>query len=365
MQQKITYLLGAGASCAVVPMVAQMEKNINELYTKIDEFVTSNSSRMIIGSIISGDANGTQIDEKLDLLKKFSTDLKKLEQICNTHASIDTYAKKLFIQNSHEYDELKKLLTYYFLIVQYSQDKTDPRYDNFFASLIDSESKKLPPFLNILSWNYDCQFELSFSSFFNQLYPDKSNIYLNNGTKNINRNIFIGESAILKLNGTCAFYAKSEEEAHFPDILESVEVKSEKFLIEVLKNLTSETSSRSLIESILHVFNYYKSYHNAPPLLSFAWEKERSDANLTIIEKSIQATNETSILVVIGYTFPYFNREVDREIIRSMTGLKKVYFQAPNAEDLILSFKAIRDDIDDKNLIPITDCKLFYLPKEM
>lgn len=50
----------------------------------------------------------------------------------------------------------------------------------------------------------------------------------------------------------------------------------------------------------------------------------------------------TTILVVIGYSFPFFNREVDKQIFNELNNrvLKKIYFQDPvlNGKQLISQF---------------------------
>jgi len=81
--------------------------------------------------------------------------------------------------------------------------------------------------------------------------------------------------------------------------------------------------------------------------LSFAWEDyERPEQN--IINKVTTSTKDTEVLVVIGYSFPFFNREVDRKIIGEMKNLKKVYFQDKNPHNIKLRFQAIRNDLLNK-----------------
>jgi len=70
-------------------------------------------------------------------------------------------------------------------------------------------------------------------------------------------------------------------------------------------------------------------------------------------------------LIVIGYSFPYFNREIDREIIANMNNLKKVYFQSLDAENLKERFLSIRDDLKDNQLLVRKDCGQFLLPNEL
>ncbi len=124
--------------------------------------------------------------------------------------------------------------------------------------------------------------------------------------------------------------------------------------------------SSALIEIFLQ---HYASMHHVGktkerliPSLSFAWEDYSTGK--VAIKRAIESTSETEILVVIGYSFPFFNRFVDRDIIRSMNRLKKVYFQAPDAEVLKERFLAIRNDLKDENLIIRKDVHQFVFPIE-
>jgi len=99
--------------------------------------------------------------------------------------------------------------------------------------------------------------------------------------------------------------------------------------------------------------------------LTFAWEN--TPLSNSIIENATLATSKTYVLVVIGYSFPFFNRVVDRRIINSMINLEKVYFQAPKEDvnNLITRFKAIRSDFKKLDPEPIEDIKQFFLPPEL
>jgi hypothetical protein len=81
----------------------------------------------------------------------------------------------------------------------------------------------------------------------------------------------------------------------------------------------------------------YKYSGNIGPdrlLMRFAWEgNDQTKRAFTLLDTVLV---ECKALVVIGYSFPFFNREVDRDIIKRMPGLKNVYVQAPqkHAEDI-------------------------------
>jgi hypothetical protein len=45
------------------------------------------------------------------------------------------------------------------------------------------------------------------------------------------------------------------------------------------------------------------------------------------MESLLKTTQDTEQVVVIGYSFPFFNRQTDREIFGSMANLTKIYVQ--------------------------------------
>jgi len=74
---------------------------------------------------------------------------------------------------------------------------------------------------------------------------------------------------------------------------------------------------------------------------------------------------QTKTLVVIGYSFPYFNRKIDRYIIECMPFLEKIYFQAPDASNLKERFSAINNTFDSNDLLLRIDLDQFAFPNEL
>jgi hypothetical protein len=100
--------------------------------------------------------------------------------------------------------------------------------------------------------------------------------------------------------------------------------------------------------------------------MKFAWEE--SVTSRSVVDEAVAATEATDVLVVIGYSFPFFNRMIDRRIIRSMKKLTKVYFQSHNEKAVskyILSFRSIMTDATHLKLEPILDAEQFFLPPEL
>src|ERR1700682_6369623 len=75
---KITYLIGAGASCLCLPTVEEIPKSLLDFQALLTENIPTESHYH-------------------DTYYKMLQDLEVLIQNAKTHSSIDTYAKKLFI----------------------------------------------------------------------------------------------------------------------------------------------------------------------------------------------------------------------------------------------------------------------------
>jgi hypothetical protein len=83
-----------------------------------------------------------------------------------------------------------------------------------------------------------------------------------------------------------------------------------------------------------------------------------------LANKAISNVFDTEILVVIGYSFPFFNRNIDRRIIQSMTNLKKIYLQSPEAMSLKDRLNAVIN-LEKIEVVPIKDTDQFILPYEL
>lgn len=99
------------------------------------------------------------------------------------------------------------------------------------------------------------------------------------------------------------------------------------------------------------------------PHLSFAWESSEKQDQL--MEAIRQTTSDTESVVVIGYSFPFFNREIDRAIFAGMPNLKTVYIQDPNPEAAEPSLKAVLPEDVNIKIEYQKDCTQFYLPREL
>ncbi len=336
--KQITYLIGAGASAKALPIVKEMPKRIEEVLKIIKD-----SSYQLSNEPFENNYYGEQTKYKIqkDLIEDFNWLLTNSQK----HASIDTFAKKLHLKE--EYLDLRRLKATFsaYLTIEQILNPTDIRYDSFLASILNIDATSFPENIKVVSWNYDYQFEKAFSEYSGKTDINTNQAYLNINSKNLrpkNNKKF----TIYKLNGTAGIMEKLPRNTiHFH------------------KSFTDNFDPNILTE-IIKSYYITKSHPEMFPTLSFAWE-ESFEVERDIVTNTINGIAETEILVIIGYSFPFFNREIDRKLLNSMKKLYKVYFQSPEAKRLIDRFKATRDDIMSENLIQVLDVEQFYLPDEL
>lgn len=355
---KVTYLFGAGASCEAMPLVADLPQRMKAIceFLMRDENQLSKTKKFEFS-----DNNHTS---KFDYQTDFINDLEALEKSAANHKSIDTYAKKIFATTKYPDPtlyRLKLVLSCYFTLEQmYIAGRCDSRYDAFWASLIGKTYQDLPENVRILTWNYDIQMELSYAQYCPLVSLghaiDALNIHINNNRRNHLKKP--GVFNVYKLNGTANFLLDLNNEPF-----------QEQYIADDYKN----GLILPWIENIIQIYSankHFADHYRKSPTLSFAWELPltKKGSQTSFIEVIGNEINDTEILVVIGYSFPFFNREVDRALIRSMAGLKKVYIQDIKPEEVISSFRSIREDWRDelnKRVEPISMKNQFFLPPEL
>ena len=81
---------------------------------------------------------------------------------------------------------------------------------------------------------------------------------------------------------------------------------------------------------------------------------------------------DAQIMVVIGYSFPFFNRPIDRLIFRKMDKLEKIYIQDLYPENVKQSLRSAltAEELTSRKMmsriefIPVNDNQ-FFLPPEL
>lgn len=364
MAEKITYILGAGASYNAFPLVKPAEKwgmgLAMDVLTLSDKLKVAGLHGKIFESLEETGRRGEEF------------------------GNIDTYAKYLYHTRQHDkLKELKLALTFYFLNAQvcFKQKHSDKRYLNFVTSIVNDQNL-FPDNVKILSWNYDFLLENAVmmygeDDFFegdkvSKHSPSFASYFPSYGYEfQLTHKDYVDEGfSIAHLNGIAGFYIKQNKTGNgvfhsvFNDLKRS--------------NMKSTFTQKDLID----YFN--DNYLDKSHLMTFAWEKraevKRSLVNGYEIAKSI--IKDTTILVVIGYSFPFYNREVDNMIIEEMApSLKILYFQDPNINGEFLRDRygeIVRRHNDERTgheistkfkdyiqIRHITDTDQFYIPVEL
>ncbi|WP_149274687.1 hypothetical protein [Pareuzebyella sediminis] len=333
---KITYLLGAGASAKALPTVKQIknEKRISKSAIRLGHAKLSDNEFFKINGV---DTKETKWFYQRNLID----DLNWLQEIGNKHASIDTYAKKLTIRGKYEeLDKLKIVLSIYLALEQLFSGY-DERYDSFFASIIDADGC-LPDNVNILTWNYDNQIEMAYSEFSGQTSIDHNTKLLGILTKD-SRRVKPNALPIYRINGVGGYKTFGSKNIY-------------SFLPE------NSPLSNDILEKLICKYVEISTNKNILPGISFAWEGEpETHSMFKEIEESIK---DSEILVIIGYSFPFFNRKIDKKIFGLMKNLRKIYYQdlyAPSFQDRL---KGIVNLPDKFPLLAYQETDQFLLPYE-
>ncbi|MEO9954123.1 hypothetical protein [Nonlabens sp.] len=320
--KKITYLFGAGASYNAVPILNSLSYKMYSVADKLEKEVNrvQNSGNDII-----------DYSPFRTIVSEFCKDLRSLADKSNEYGTIDTYAKKLDLnEEKEELTKLKFLVSIFFTIWQgYFYNKEVLRgndFDTIFYSDIDSRYKslisnyliktkdslpELDPNINFVSWNYDHQLESAFSLFFKnklnlteineqiKFLPDSENVY--------------AENRILHLNGISNFW-----------------IDDNKDLKRIFQN-NDELEIESIIQRISELYKP-SNFGKSESLINYAW-----DNNDSKIEEAKRIFNETDILVIIGYSFPTFNRAIDSRLLSGKSNsFDKIIYQDPNASKELL-----------------------------
>lgn len=132
-------------------------------------------------------------------------------------------------------------------------------------------------------------------------------------------------------------------------------VSGVKYIIGEFLNEWNDQLILKICQTYLRLKSRPDSYE---PSISFAWESAE------FIENVKQAVANTQILVVIGYSIPYFNRLIDKKILGGMTLLQKVYIQSPEAETVKQRLNAVISQPVIKVEL-VTETKQFLLPNEL
>lgn len=308
----VTYIFGAGASLNSIPLAAKLSDDINEFGKTIADY--RKSSAIFPDIEINGDSFS-----QVEILNEIIALIKKIIDESSEYASIDAYAKVLSVREDYsDITDLKNILICYFTWRQLVMG-FEKRYGHFASKIIDSiddqsNSFIIPNTVRFLSWNYDVQFEVSLLRLIKNaskyaIVRDRAGILPCMDYSNI-----YNHYAFIKLNGTAlAYNSKINDFYIFPyPRVESI-------------------ISNPIYSSIL-TFCILRNNIEASSKLKFAWENRDITEEIyksSGIYKALLRTNE---LISVGYSFPDFNRNIDKLIITNMIELRRIIIQAESLE---------------------------------
>lgn len=343
----ITFLLGAGASANAMPVTNEIPLHLSFMADYIERNIRSANK------------------------ERYIEDIKELRINLNEFNTIDNYARVLSqnqtISNGTQLKKLKSILCGLFMFEQLRKKHEivnqfsnvdnisiermkrtiDLRYKSFFAKTLDGI--KLDDVINIISWNYDMQLEIGLESNLGynydellqscSIYPHPSYEIKKENEFGIN---FPEVPKIVKLNGTAGIFLK--DNLFHSIYLNQAEEFDERF--EVLLDIHKEISR----------VGQYNSF------LKFAWE--RDEYSNRAISYASQIISRTTTLVVIGYSFPDFNRPVDQKVF-SQNSIEEIFVQLPanDFETVKYNMKSSLGRSAEK-AVPINNLREFFIPSQ-
>ena len=354
---RVTYYMGAGASAGKrssngliiegLPCVNEITNRMGSLISSIERAKFHEGERD--WSAPYAYLNSLEDWEKAKL--RLLSSLQVLYEACQRNATIDTYAKKLVLQEKKaELEQLERLLTMYFILEQVLNNP-DTRYDTFLANILQ-DRRQFPENIKVLSWNYDSQFKIAYDE-----YDQKNK--LNIGSK---LSTEYKQFDILKLNGSATF-RQSETIPEYVRTLKKImkEAKRTDFYGDV------DEVFESILPEIVLLYHLFVGEVNPTrentTNLSFAFDYTRSSDIMLRRAKEIVAA--TDVLVVIGYTFPFFNREIDRRILEPLNPDARIYIQDLFPGRIRQSLQAVCPNMEDSKIHLLTEVDQFFLPPQL
>ncbi len=346
-----TYLFGAGASAKALPTVADMPR---ELASYNESLISHRKKYPVMGEFKR--INMPETKDKV--LTNLINDLKELISDLRYSSSIDTLARKFYLTNDMgRLIKLKALIDNFFHYKQF-KNPVDPRYDSLFATVLKGGKEEniiLPDNIRILTWNYDLQIDHSMANFCRNKESNRVQeflqVYPNQGLNNLNLDKF----SVVKLNGTVGGEIINDEYVNY------------EFDLSLSMNLP-EYILPLILDDLLIRYNRLSTFTGNHPSILYSWEND--ELSKKIRQTASDISQHTTYLIVVGYSFPIFNRPIDTAIINNMNGLKKVYIQSKEdtISDVVLRFKAISprfSEISEQfRVMKITDEHEFYIPPE-
>lgn len=329
----IAYFLGAGASAEFLPLVG----NFFDL-NKFNPYSAFKASRK------------SMPEDDINLYEAILSDFETIVNGVYGTWSIDTYANMLFHSNPRMYNVLKAFLSSYLFTLENSFG-VDKRYDLFFSSIRTGFDKlgypkyRVP--VSIISWNYDIQFERAISKHFQQ-WPIERTIDEILGSNDLST-LENYQIPYVKLNGSIA----GNNSFHNG----KVDFRKKDLRLSPIEYFFS---------LYLDIFQEMASQREIP--ITFSWDTNQ------VLEKRISYAKEiilkSEFIVIVGYSFPDFNRDIDSEIFEKIKTGTRVFVQCnskhQNDFENLSIIRRLREYMPIRNprieIEAINDNSRFFIP---
>lgn len=293
-----------------------------------------------------------QDDAKLEELVNVCLEITNTSIIkAKEYGTIDTYAKKLALRGQEErLHQLKSFLSLFFTVWQDCDlngnlskklfpennfSSIDKRYFGLLTNILKKEDGNIviPENVNFITWNYDTQLERALGEICGLSVPEIFDTYtVYPFVKEANK------SKIIHLNGIAGIYkSKNEVTSHF-----------------IKQNIINPSPINKIKKSLGLFESINKKTISIDNTLTFAWEMKDKTTSFKAAQDIML---NTDVLVVIGYSFPNFNNEIDKTLIAALQTQKtkpKIYYQDLKANKTLLNkrFNFNEDfiEIDNENL---------------
>ena len=267
--------------------------------------------------------------------------------------TIDTFVKRTFLttRDSEKLRGHKIALACAFKYWEYIRPR-DKRYIDFITSVTPvglAREVALPANLRVVTWNYDLQFEDSIRDIYGMTVDEE--LVSQTCPTTIDRMAKFNKEkfSLFHLNGTCDKHIKRGKD------------NSPEFLREAAVNRMQFTHD-DVVKNTLEIAAAFEKRPDLEPSISYAWEP--SPLYQTFQRELLESIASTVAVVAIGYSFPFYNRAVDREILGSMTKLKKVYLQVPETDQKEFRNRILATVGREIDIVEISDMRQFHIPYE-
>lgn len=338
VEKKITYLFGAGASYSAFPI---WEEQSHAMISLANKYLK-----------VSGPINYDEFEnqaERQDRVNRLLWDIGYFGTKAKEFGTIDAYARKLHLNGlDDELDRLKIAVSAFFTLWQFSTDlekhdffsknrkfsKIDQRYMSLLARILQknvtSSCPNLPDNYNVVTWNYDLQFELAFQSFCN-------NSNWNDVRKELKMGDQLSESRVCHLNGYHGHYYYENKVKNHPFRYST---------FDALINIIAESDRWGDSDYSDHI--------------NYAWENN-SDAKITR-SRAKEIFKNTDQLIIVGYSFPPFNKDIDKDLFSALD-IEKVEIINQNPTENNAVFDSLIDPELGNGLVEsVKETTYFYLP---